>query len=256
MTSEAQARAILGVGRDADADEIRRAYRRLARRSHPDAGGDASEFHRLQQAVTVLLDAGPGPARPPASPSTSRMTRPSTATRVGATGWGESSIPRWHDEEVDVTDVDWARGLPAPPHAWSRDLVAVAAGLGGDDGVVHAVAGVSRRPGSRLNRFAGWLSSDLLATWWLGPARRRGNRDHDVELRLELPSGRARRLGEQAAWPLGWTRERRPSATIVTLVLTPSRERRATALRAANQLAIGLDALGWPLDDWYRVSAD
>lgn len=254
MTSDAQARAILGVGRDADADEIRRAYRRLARRSHPDAGGDVAEFHRLQQAVGVLLDPGPGPARPAASPSTSRMTRPSTSTRVGGTGWGESSIPRWHEEEVDLAGVDWDLPMPGAPHAWTRDLVAVAAARDGD-GLLHPVAGVSRRPGSRLNRFAGWLSSDLLATWWLGPARRRGIRGHDVELRLELPSGRARRLGEQADWPLGWTRERRPSATIVTFVVTPSRDRRATALRAADHLGAGLDALGWPLPDWYRVGA-
>lgn len=253
MTSDAQARAILGVGTDADADEIRRAYRRRARRSHPDAGGDVAEFHRLQQAVAVLLDARPGPARPTASPSTSRMTRPSTSTRLGATGWGESSIPRWHEEEVDVGGVDWDRSLPDPPHAWSRDMVAVAAVRATDGGALCPVAGVSRRPGSRLNRFAGWLSSDLLATWWVGPARRRGIRGHDVELHLQLPSGRARRLGEQATWPLGWTRERRPSATVVTHVVTPSHDRRATALRAADQLVAGLEALGWPVDDWYRV---
>lgn len=252
MTSDAEARGILGVGPHAGDDEIRRAYRRLARRWHPDAGGDAAEFHRLQQAVAVLLDA-PRPSRPAASPSTSRMTRPSTSTPVGATGWGESSVPRWHDGDVDLASIDWDVDLPDPPHAWTRDLVAVTAALD-DDRIVHPVTGVSRRPGSRLNRFVGWLSTDLVARWRVQPALSRGIRGHDVELRLELPSGGARKRGDQATWPAGWTRERRPSTTIVTCVVTPSRDRRATAVRATDQLTAGLAALGWPLDDWYRVT--
>lgn len=253
MTSEAEARGILGVGPHADADEIRRAYRRLARRSHPDAGGEADEFLRLQQALATLLDS-PRPARPTASPSTSRMTRPSTSTRMGATGWGESSVPRWHDDDVDLSGVDWDLAPPDPPHAWTRDLVAVMAAQDAGDGVLHPLTGVSRRPGSRLNRFVGWLSTDLVARWRVGPADTRGIRGHDVELRIELPSGGARKRGDQADWPVGWTRERRPSTTIVTFVVTPSRDRRATALRAADHLRDGLEALGWPLQDWYRVS--
>lgn len=253
MTSDAEARAILGVGPHADADEVRRAYRRLARRCHPDAGGDAAEFHRLQQALAVLVAPRTPPARPASSPSTSRTMRPSTSTRVGATGWGESTIPRWHDQEVDVAGIDWAASLPHPPHAWTRGLLAVAAAHEGD-AVLQPVTGVSRRPGSRLNRFAGWLSSDLLARWWMGPARTRGIRGHDVELRLELPSGGARKRVDQAPWPPGWTRERRPSATNVTHVVTPSRDRRATAVRAVDQLVMALDALGWPLGEWYRTT--
>lgn len=254
MTSPAQARAILGVGVDASADEVRRAYRRLARTAHPDAGGDAAAFHRLQQAVAVLLAPTPRVEPPAASPSTSNHTRPSTATRMGASGWGESAGPRWHDEVVDTASVDWDRELPDPPHAWTRDLVAVAA-LPDDpaDGPVRLLTGVSRRPGSRLNRVAAWLSSDLLARWQLGPARTRGNPGHDVEVRVELAGTRARRLADVAAWPLGWTRERRPAITVVTAVVTPSHAPRATAVRAADRLVEGLDLLGWPLEDWYRV---
>lgn len=253
MTSDAEARGVLGVGPHAGPDEIRRAYRRLARRWHPDAGGDAAEFLRLQEAVAVLLDT-PRPPRPAASPSTSRMTRPSTSAPMGATGWGESSVPRWHDGEVDLASVDWHAPLPHPPHVWTRDQVAVMAARADDDRIIHPVTGVSRRPGSRLNRFAGWLSTDLVARWRVEPAHARGIRGHDVELRIELPSGGARKRADQASWPPGWTRERRPSTTIVTCVVTPSRDRRATALRAADQLILGLAALDWPLDDWYRVS--
>ena len=45
---------ILGVSRDADDDEIKRAYRRRARELHPDAGGDEEEFKELTTAYEVL----------------------------------------------------------------------------------------------------------------------------------------------------------------------------------------------------------
>jgi len=45
---------ILGVGRDASEDEIKRAYRRRARDLHPDAGGDEEQFKELTTAYEVL----------------------------------------------------------------------------------------------------------------------------------------------------------------------------------------------------------
>jgi hypothetical protein len=53
-TALLQARQVLGVGPDATVEEIKQAYRRLARQHHPDAGGDAEQFHRIQQAYEVL----------------------------------------------------------------------------------------------------------------------------------------------------------------------------------------------------------
>jgi len=49
--------AILGVSRDADRDDIRRAFRRLARCVHPDVSGDpisAAGFQRIRRAYEVL----------------------------------------------------------------------------------------------------------------------------------------------------------------------------------------------------------
>jgi DnaJ-class molecular chaperone len=49
---------VLGVSQDAGADEIRRAYRQLARRYHPDISGDerASAFLEVARAYEILND--------------------------------------------------------------------------------------------------------------------------------------------------------------------------------------------------------
>jgi hypothetical protein len=54
-----RARALLGVHLHATTEEVRRAFRRAARRSHPDAGGDARAFRCLVAARDALLDAAP-----------------------------------------------------------------------------------------------------------------------------------------------------------------------------------------------------
>ncbi len=50
--------ATLGVAKTATADEIKRAYRRLASQHHPDKGGDTAVFQRVEEAYRVLSDPG------------------------------------------------------------------------------------------------------------------------------------------------------------------------------------------------------
>ena len=47
---------VVGAERHADAKAIRAAYRRRAKRAHPDGGGSPQAFAELTQAVAVLTD--------------------------------------------------------------------------------------------------------------------------------------------------------------------------------------------------------
>lgn len=46
----------LGVGRTAHTDEIKKAYRKLAAKHHPDRGGNTQQFQQIQEAYDVLGD--------------------------------------------------------------------------------------------------------------------------------------------------------------------------------------------------------
>jgi DnaJ family protein A protein 2 len=48
--------SILGVSRNADDGEIRKSYRKLCLTAHPDKGGSAEEFQKIQHAYEILSD--------------------------------------------------------------------------------------------------------------------------------------------------------------------------------------------------------
>jgi len=48
--------SILGVAPGASEEEIKRAYRTLAMKHHPDRGGDQAQFQEIQEAYSVLTD--------------------------------------------------------------------------------------------------------------------------------------------------------------------------------------------------------
>src|SRR3989338_10432422 len=48
---------ILGVQKSASADEIKRAFRKLAQEHHPDKGGDPEKFKEVNEAYQVLSNA-------------------------------------------------------------------------------------------------------------------------------------------------------------------------------------------------------
>lgn len=47
---------VLGISKDASPEEIKKAYRKLAREHHPDKGGDPEKFKKVQEAYETLSD--------------------------------------------------------------------------------------------------------------------------------------------------------------------------------------------------------
>jgi molecular chaperone DnaJ len=56
MTATANYYDTLGVKKDASTDDIKKAFRRLARKHHPDAGGSEEKFKEINEAYEVLSD--------------------------------------------------------------------------------------------------------------------------------------------------------------------------------------------------------
>jgi len=56
MSTSEDLYGVLGVSRTAGDDEIRKAYRKLCLTHHPDKGGEAEQFQKIQRAYEVLSD--------------------------------------------------------------------------------------------------------------------------------------------------------------------------------------------------------
>ena len=48
---------VLGVHLNSSQDEIKKAYRKLSLKHHPDRGGDSEEFKKINEAYSTLSDA-------------------------------------------------------------------------------------------------------------------------------------------------------------------------------------------------------
>ena len=56
MNAQEDLYSVLGVSRTADDSEIRKQYKKLCLTSHPDKGGSAEEFQKIQKAYEILSD--------------------------------------------------------------------------------------------------------------------------------------------------------------------------------------------------------
>jgi hypothetical protein len=86
-----EAALLLGVPADADAETVRHAWRLWARVAHPDVGGDAAHFARLDEARRVLMRPRPvtfGSMSRPRAPWPAVIRRPArpVALLLGAMG--------------------------------------------------------------------------------------------------------------------------------------------------------------------------
>lgn len=114
---------ILGVPATASEDELRRAYRRRLRETHPDAGGVAAEFHAVQSAWQLIgtpaaraaYDANGARGSEPTSPAAyaPRTERAATGTRPSARSSGHPG--GWYRERYLDEVREWAgRGVTLP----------------------------------------------------------------------------------------------------------------------------------------------
>jgi curved DNA-binding protein CbpA len=99
---------VLGIAPGASDDEIRRAYRVRARRTHPDVGGDAAEFIQVQQAWELLGSAASRAAYDHGAEESGwakRQTRP-RGSRLGAKSFGTAG--GWRREFYVRLVGEWA----------------------------------------------------------------------------------------------------------------------------------------------------
>lgn len=231
--TRAQALRVLALASDADADDIKRAYRRLAREHHPDLGGDPEVFHELQRAFERLADDDTAPRAPRVSRG--RPSRPTPTTTVEPEAW-------------DPNRIDWEVLTPGPGTRLTRDRLAVAL-LDPLTPQLRAVAATSRAPGSRLNPLAPHLASNTTSELRIFPADDdRGRPVLTVELRAW--SRRGRRALQAAALQGRWARIRGSSSTLLRTHLVPAGDHRATAVRAVARTEELLERLEWGLDAW------
>ena len=66
---ESDALRTLGLKKGATQEEIKKAYKRLAREHHPDKGGDSNEFIKISEAYESLQGGGGSSAPPAGAPS-------------------------------------------------------------------------------------------------------------------------------------------------------------------------------------------
>lgn len=137
---------VLGLARDASAEDVKKAYRRMAQLSHPDVGGSAALFGMVGEANRVLsnallrreydqtLSAPPRPEpRPEPEPVPEPAPEPPRSRRTTASG-GRSARPTGPRTPAagaprDVDDALDALGLASFLRALSVAAVVAAAGV-------------------------------------------------------------------------------------------------------------------------------
>ena len=89
----------LGVAKDASESDVKKAYRKLAVKCHPDKGGDPEEFKQITEAYEVLSDAG----------------KRQLYDKYGKEGLERGGPPRSRDDIFSQMFGGQGRGMPQQP---------------------------------------------------------------------------------------------------------------------------------------------
>ncbi len=147
---------VLGVAADASTAELRRAYRRLLRETHPDTGGDPARFQAVQDAwqrigetdARARWDRGATPTGAPASGTTEAPTARRAGSSPRARAYGH---PGGYSRERYLTLMrEWAgRGVslddpydPALVRSAPRELRHLLADALAEEATARAVSGL------------------------------------------------------------------------------------------------------------------
>lgn len=87
----------LGVNKNASPDEIKKAYRKLAGKHHPDKGGDTATFQKIQEAYETLSD--------PQKKQQHDNPNPFGGMNFGHPGGGSPFGFQFQQQSVDINDV-------------------------------------------------------------------------------------------------------------------------------------------------------
>ena len=119
---------VLSLPYDAGPEDVRRAFRRLARQTHPDRGGSTEAFHRVRAAYDALaadLESARRRWRSPSAPPTStppspgvldRRVFPTCLVRFGRTRDGRRTV----EYDLDSRPASWRPGTAPPPGGTCR----------------------------------------------------------------------------------------------------------------------------------------
>ena len=143
---------VLGLPATASADEVRHAYRRLAKKFHPDRAGDSAQFQLVTQAYAVLSDPARRAAydrslRPAPVAAPRRRRRHSgwyvlflvAALIVGGVGWRVLATTRQSVGDSCLVGT-WRGDAFEVPFRGSLDGVEIAAPIRGGAGVILTVS--------------------------------------------------------------------------------------------------------------------
>jgi hypothetical protein len=139
---------LLGLRRSASVEEIRAAYRKAAKKAHPDLGGSAEAFMRIQRAAEILLaeaekrGAGGPDAAYRAGDRTSAEGDWETVADALRVKWGLAFDPTivFPPQRIGLSPFATATALNAPAYQWLVRML----GQRGEGWDFHVADGVVR----------------------------------------------------------------------------------------------------------------
>jgi hypothetical protein len=219
---------VLGVPATASDDELRRAYRRRLRQTHPDAGGRAAEFHAVQSAWELVGTpearaaydarglrgtATAAPAYAPPAPRPRADSRPQARSSGHPGGWYRerylNELREWVGRGVEVPDPYDAALVRSAPRQVKHLLAAAIA----EEGSARELAGLGigysiwhdvDTPAGKIDHIVLGPSGlwALLSEDWGGEVRVKGSELIGPAVAGERPvhalSARARAFGRSA----------------------------------------------------------